>query len=96
MCQSYLQVYDARVVQGLKDLYLFQHIGGAVAAVEGGDDVADDLVGNPVQVWHPEAKHELLAGPLFQHLAHRVLGGQLGRVALRGGLQRHEYKHLII
>ena len=40
-----LQVYDARVLHRLKDPYLVQHVGGAVAAVEGGDDwqLADDL-----------------------------------------------------
>ena len=34
------QVYDARVVHQLKDPCLVQHIGGAVAAAEGGDGCA--------------------------------------------------------
>ena len=36
-------------------------IGGAVAAIEGGVHcgLADDLDGNPVQVWHPEAQPDL-------------------------------------
>ena len=49
--ENYLvQVYDARVVHRLKDPYLVPHVAGAVDAVEGGDALADDLDGNPVQV----------------------------------------------
>ena len=46
------------MVHRLKDLYLDQHVGGAVPAVEGGDDCALSSVldENPVQVWHPDAK----------------------------------------
>ena len=44
------------MVDQLKDSYLVQHFGGAVAAVEGGDDcaLASEIDGNPVQVWHPD------------------------------------------
>ena len=61
----------------LKDPYLVQHAGGAVAAIEVGDNcaLADDLGGNPVQIWQPEAQPDLPAGPLPQHFAHHVLGG---------------------
>ena len=67
-----LQVYNAREVHRLKDPYLVQHIGGAVAVVEGGDIcvLARDLNGNPVQVWHPEAQPDIPSGPLPQHLDH--------------------------
>ena len=45
-----LQSCDARVVHRLKDPYLLQHVGGAVAAFEGGDNcaLASDLDGDPV------------------------------------------------
>ena len=68
------------MVHQLKDLYLVQPVGGAVAANESDDALADDLDGNPMQVWHTKAQRDLPAGRLFQHLAHRILGGQLGRL----------------
>ena len=90
-----LEAYDARVVHQLKDPYLVQHVGGAVAVVEGGDDCAleSDLYSNPVQVWHPETQPDIPSGPLPQHLVYRVFSGQLGREAVRSCLYRHEYKH---
>ena len=45
-----VKVYDARVAHRLKDPYLVQKIGGAVAVVDSGDGCAfaDDLDGNPL------------------------------------------------
>ena len=68
----------------MKDPYLVQHVGGAVAAIEGGDDfaLASGIDGNLVQVWHPDPQLVLPSGPLSQHLDHCVLCGQLGREAV--------------
>ena len=60
------------VVHRLKDPYLVQKIGGAVAVIEGGDDCAfaDD---NPVQIWHPEVQPNLPAGKSYNFFSKLII-----------------------
>ena len=76
------QAYDARVVHQLKDPCLVQHIGGVVAAVEGGDGFAHIQVILIETLWKSETlktQPDIPSGPLPQHLTHRVVSGQLGK-----------------